>query len=70
MKDFYAAADPMNPRIGSIRPSSVALYCQFFYSAGLTSALVPASAIITNQFIATANNFDHKAWIAEVKRMR
>lgn len=70
LKDFYAAADPMNPRIGYIRPNSVALYCQFFYSAGLTSALVPASAIITNQFIAKANDFDHKAWLAEVKRMR
>jgi hypothetical protein len=60
----------MNPRIGSIRPSSVALYCRFFYNAGLTSALVPAAAITTNQFIAAANDFDHKAWIAEVRRMR
>jgi NitT/TauT family transport system substrate-binding protein len=70
MKDFYAAANPMNPRIGYIPPNSITLYCQFFYAAGLTSALVPASAIMTNQFIAAANDFDHKAWLAEVKRMR
>ncbi len=70
MKDSYAGADPMNPRIGSIHPTSVALYCQFFYNAGLTSALVPASAIMTNQFIAAANDFDHKAWLADVRRMR
>jgi len=35
----------------------------------LTSALVPAAAIVTNQFIAFANDFDKKAWIAQVKAM-
>jgi hypothetical protein len=50
--------------------NGVQLYCQFMYNAGLTPALVPASAVITNQFIPFANNFDKKAWIAEVKAMR
>jgi hypothetical protein len=40
------------------------------YNAGLTPALVPATAVVTNQFVRYANDFDKKAWIAEVKRMR
>jgi hypothetical protein len=37
---------------------------------GLTSKVVPVSAISTDAFIAYANDFDHKALIARVKAMR
>jgi NitT/TauT family transport system substrate-binding protein len=68
--DFYAGADPMNPRIGYIPYNGITLYCQFFYDAGLTKSLVPAREVMTNQFIGFANDFDHKAWLTEVRRMR
>jgi NitT/TauT family transport system substrate-binding protein len=70
MGDFYTGSDPMSTRIGYLSPISTKLYCRFFYDAGLTKTLVPASDVMTDQFIAFANDFDHKAWIAEVKRMR
>jgi NitT/TauT family transport system substrate-binding protein len=63
-------ADPANPRIGYMPLAGVALYCKFFNDTGLTGTLVPAGAIVTNQFVAYANDFDKKAWIADVKRMR
>jgi ABC-type nitrate/sulfonate/bicarbonate transport system substrate-binding protein len=63
-------ADPASSRIGSMPLNGVALYCKFFYDTGLTSSLVPADAIVTNRFVAYANDFDKKAWIAEVKGMR
>jgi NitT/TauT family transport system substrate-binding protein len=69
MADFYTGSQPMNPRIGYLPYNSTALYCRFFYDAGLTKTLVPAADIMTDQFIAFANDFDHKAWIATVKRM-
>jgi hypothetical protein len=40
------------------------------YDSGRTSVLVPAAAVATNQFVAFANGFDKKAWIATVKAMR
>jgi len=64
-----AGADPSNPRIGALPVNGIALYCKFFQAAGLTSSLVPASAIVTNQFIEYANDFDKSAWIASVKKM-
>jgi NitT/TauT family transport system substrate-binding protein len=70
MGDFYTGADPMSSRIGYLPYRSTQLYCRFFYDAGLTKSLVPASAVMTDQFIAAANDFDHRAWIAEAKQMR
>jgi NitT/TauT family transport system substrate-binding protein len=63
-------ADPTNPRIGYTPINGVQIYCQFLYNAGRTLSLVPASAVVTNQFIPYANGFDKQAWIAEVKRMK
>jgi hypothetical protein len=37
---------------------------------GLTKTVVPVAAVLTNQFIAYANDFDHKAFVARVKAMR
>jgi hypothetical protein len=37
---------------------------------GLTQQIVPASAIMTDQYIAYANDFDHAAFIAQAKQMR
>jgi NitT/TauT family transport system substrate-binding protein len=64
------AADPSNERIGYIDPKGVALYCTFMAAAGLTAEVVPASAVVTDRFIAFANDFDRRAVIAFAKNMR
>lgn len=65
-----AAADPSSPRIGSMPLRGMEIYSRFFVDSGLTSQLVPPSAIVTNQFIADANDFNHKAFIAQAKQMK
>jgi len=65
----YLIGEPSNPRIGEMSLSGVGLYSKFFYDKGLTSTIVPTADIVTNQFVGDANDFDKKAWIAEVKRM-
>ncbi len=70
MRGHLIGSDPMQPRLGETPLSGIAFYCKLLYNDGLTSTLVPASAVVTNQFITYANDFDKKAWIAEVKRMR
>jgi NitT/TauT family transport system substrate-binding protein len=70
LRDHLVGADPTVPMLGETPISGLALYCKLLYDMGRTSVLVPASAVATNQFIAYANDFDKKAWIAEVKRMR
>jgi NitT/TauT family transport system substrate-binding protein len=64
------AADPLSKKIGYMPPVGMAVYCTFLHDSGLTSQVVPASAIVTNQFIDFANDYDHPALIARVKNMR
>jgi NitT/TauT family transport system substrate-binding protein len=70
LQSELVGGDPASTRIGQVPLNGVQLYCQFMYNAGLTPALVPATAVVTNQFVRYANDFDKKAWIAEVKQMR
>ena len=42
----------------------------FMYENAMTSVRVPAADVATNQCIAFANDFDRKAFIAQVKAMR
>ena len=70
LRNDLAGADPSSTRIGYMPLNGVTIYNTFFYNAGLTSTLVPAAAVVTNQFIPYANDFDRKAWIADVKAMR
>ena len=64
------APDPFNKRIGAIPLRDAEIYTKFLYGLGLTSQLVPASAVVTDEFIDYANDFDHGAFIAHVKSMR
>jgi NitT/TauT family transport system substrate-binding protein len=66
----YPGADPSSKRIGAFPMRSVALYCRYMYDAGLTHVLVPATAVVTNQFIDFANAFDRRAVIARAKAAR
>jgi NitT/TauT family transport system substrate-binding protein len=70
LQNELVGGDPSSTRIGFVPINGVQLYCKFMYDAGLTPALVPAAAIVTNEVVPFANDFDHKAWIAEVKAMK
>jgi NitT/TauT family transport system substrate-binding protein len=65
-----AGADPSSPRIGYMSLRGIGVYTKFFADGGITNTAVPADAIVTNQFIAAANDFDHKAFIAQAKAMK
>jgi NitT/TauT family transport system substrate-binding protein len=69
-QDQLPGYDPNNPRIGYISPVGIGVLAQFFYDNGLTSGVVPAAAVVTDRFIAYANDFDHKAFAAQVKALR
>jgi hypothetical protein len=57
-------------RIGRISPRGPGIYISFLANGGYVTQPPPVSAVETDDFIAYANDFDHKAWIAEVKKMR
>jgi NitT/TauT family transport system substrate-binding protein len=57
-QDELPARDPSNPRIGAISPEGLERYSRVLAENGITSGAVPVSAILTEQFIATANDFD------------
>jgi NitT/TauT family transport system substrate-binding protein len=61
------AADPMKKRIGEFPLRDMNVLSGAFHDHGMTNAVVPASAIVTNQFIDYANDFDHRAVIALAK---
>lgn len=63
------AADPSNKQIGYTSLARMKLYGQFLIDSGQIAKPVPASAIATNDFIAFANDFDRKAFIAQVKQL-
>jgi NitT/TauT family transport system substrate-binding protein len=68
-QDQLPGVDPLSKRIGAMPMVGIAYYSSFLATNGYTSQVVPAAAVVTNQFIAYANDFDHKAFIARVKRM-
>jgi NitT/TauT family transport system substrate-binding protein len=61
------AADPSSKRIGYFPPLGVSLYSRLLNQYGLAKTYAPGSALVTNQFIAYANDFDHKALVAYAK---
>jgi NitT/TauT family transport system substrate-binding protein len=61
------AADPSDPRIGYVSPQGLQLISQLLTDYGITTAVVPSSAIVTDQFIPYANAFDRKAVTALAK---
>ncbi len=63
------AADPTNKAIGYTPLARLKLYGQFLIDSGQIAKPVPAAAIATNEFIAFANGFDRKAFIADVKQL-
>jgi NitT/TauT family transport system substrate-binding protein len=70
IQDHLPAFDPFSKRIGYLPPRSIDTYVNFLVANGLMSEPAPASALMTNQFIDYANDFDRAAFIARVKKMR
>jgi NitT/TauT family transport system substrate-binding protein len=68
-QDQLPGFDPSSPTIGKVSTLGMGFLANFLYQNGLTTQLVPTSAIVTDQFIAFANDFDHKAFIAQAKSM-
>jgi hypothetical protein len=70
LEPMYPAYDLSDPRIGYMSVRGLKLYCKFVQDAGLTPTLVPGEELVTDQFVAFANDFDKKAFIAKVKAWR
>jgi NitT/TauT family transport system substrate-binding protein len=70
MEPDSPAYDLANKRIGYVSARGVALYCRFFVDAGRTPELVPGADLVTDRFIAFANDFDRQAVIAQAKATR
>jgi NitT/TauT family transport system substrate-binding protein len=61
--------DPTSKKIGYMPMRGMDVYDKFLAANGVTKTVVPASAVVTNEFVDYANDFDHKAFIAYVKRL-
>jgi NitT/TauT family transport system substrate-binding protein len=60
-EDDLPAADPASRRIGAISMTGIEAYIQLLKAAGVTKTAMPASQVVTDQFIEYANGFDHKS---------
>jgi NitT/TauT family transport system substrate-binding protein len=60
-EDDLPAADPANHRIGAISLTGTQAYIQLMVDAGVSRTSVPASQVVTDEFIAFANDFDHRS---------
>jgi ABC-type nitrate/sulfonate/bicarbonate transport system substrate-binding protein len=68
-QDQLPGFDPSSNTIGKMSTAGMGFLSNFLYTNGLTPQLVPTSALVDNRFIAFANDFDHKAFLAEAKKM-
>jgi ABC-type nitrate/sulfonate/bicarbonate transport system substrate-binding protein len=69
-QDQLPAFNPTSKTIGKMSVVGMGLLASFIYQNGLTSQLVPTSALVTDQFIPFANDFDHRALIEQAKNMQ
>jgi NitT/TauT family transport system substrate-binding protein len=68
-KDQLPGADPSSMTIGRIPPNGMAVYTNFLGTAR-SAPVAPPEAIMTNEFIPFANDFDHGAFIAYARKLR
>jgi NitT/TauT family transport system substrate-binding protein len=61
--------DPLSKKIGAMPLVGIALYGRFLFDQGYTNQIVPANAMVTNELIDYANDFDHKAFIRHIKQL-
>ena len=67
LRDDLLAADPSSRRIGYMEPRGLEVLSRVLYDYGLAKSVTPGSAIVTNQYVAFANDFDRPAVIAMAK---
>jgi NitT/TauT family transport system substrate-binding protein len=59
-QNFLPAADPASHRIGTPSVAGMGTYLKILKGAGILKFDVPVSAVVTDEFSAAANDFDHK----------
>jgi NitT/TauT family transport system substrate-binding protein len=69
-QDLLPAHDLTNPRIGEMPARGIQVLAKYMVDQGLTPQLIPASDLVTDRFIAFANDFDRKAFVARAKAMK
>jgi ABC-type nitrate/sulfonate/bicarbonate transport system substrate-binding protein len=69
-QDMLPGIDPASRTIGELPLRSTAVLTTFMADNGLTAHVIPAAAIVTDQFIPYANDFDHQAFIARMRTLR
>jgi NitT/TauT family transport system substrate-binding protein len=69
-QDQLPGTNPASKQIGLMSSLGMGVYAKWMAEAGMTPRVVPAADIVTDQFIAYANDFDHRAFIARVKALR
>jgi NitT/TauT family transport system substrate-binding protein len=67
LQDDLPYVDPRTGKIGAVSTAKLQLYAQALADYGMTGAVIPASAVVTNQFVDYANDFDHQTVIALAK---
>ncbi len=55
------AADPANRHIGALSVAGMQRYIQLLADAGVTPHAIPATEVVTEEYVAAANDFDHAA---------
>jgi NitT/TauT family transport system substrate-binding protein len=60
-EDDLPAANPDSKRIGEMSITGMQAYIQLMKEAGVVKTVMPATQVITGQFIEFANDFDHKS---------
>jgi NitT/TauT family transport system substrate-binding protein len=60
-EDDLPAANPDSKRIGEVSMTGMQAYIQLLKDAGVSNTAIPAGQVVTGQFIAFANDFDHKS---------
>lgn len=69
-QDDLPAGDPDSRRIGALSTSRMQDYIRLLVDAGVARTAVPASEIVTSEFIGFANGFDHRTVERLAKSMR
>jgi NitT/TauT family transport system substrate-binding protein len=68
-QDLLPGADPTSKKVGDVSLTGMGVLSKVMFDNGDTPTLVPASAIATDQFLPYANDFDHRALMAQAKQM-
>jgi hypothetical protein len=64
------AGDPASRTIGALSLTGLQPYIQLLTDVGVTKTAIPASEVVTDQFIDFANAFDHATIDALSKQLR